>query len=519
MIKNSLNIRGGGISANNLVSDFISPWHLLSQAGNLRPFRNLNDETVVEPYNDSLRNYIYTDNYLIVLGQSSDSTTIYITIYDLKTWENILPKKILSGYSVKGYLGSSIIAAMTYKDEIYMINNDSTSLLHISVDLTQSDKYTLETVAMPRKITAYMPVCMLGNVAYMFGARTDSGTSSSANTTYTSIMKFDAATKSTTVLGISTGDMGFNAGGQNSSNNQTESGVYGCFPYSETEIMIFGKNADAGIKNTRMVLYNTSTGEYKNVSSDEDYRYLTKLSMLNTIFSSSNTSIRSANRVVANDGLVMYTTSNAIAISSEGSTNTKWYLDTKRGAYIYLIEKIVVDTNEKKIYSTWLPEITASLIYINGTYSNKLTGFSYQWKNVDGHLIQFPEGTSSNNIDLRAACVYSLNRKMIKAFSLDTTDLRLRAAGAFMIDMVVVVKKDAQVKPFSEFPSPMQVRFVRPSNLSIIDVEPDGEGYYEVPEECYMYMAIENTRPPKPSTYPLDGYPYASEQPFKILVR
>ena len=65
----------------------------------------------------------------------------------------------------------------------------------------------------------------------------------------------------------------------------------------------------------------------------------------------------------------------------------------------------------------------------------------------------------------------------------------------------------------------MQVRFVRPSNLSIINVEPDGEGYYEAPEECYLYMAIENDRVIKPSTYPLDGYPYINEQPFKILVR
>ena len=65
----------------------------------------------------------------------------------------------------------------------------------------------------------------------------------------------------------------------------------------------------------------------------------------------------------------------------------------------------------------------------------------------------------------------------------------------------------------------MQVRFLRTSNLSIIDYEPDAEGYYDVQEECYLYMAIENDRVIKPSTYPLDGYPYIDEQPFKILVR
>ncbi|HAH93726.1 MAG TPA: hypothetical protein DCM01_07775 [Dielma fastidiosa] len=65
----------------------------------------------------------------------------------------------------------------------------------------------------------------------------------------------------------------------------------------------------------------------------------------------------------------------------------------------------------------------------------------------------------------------------------------------------------------------MQVRFIRPSNLSIIDYEPDAEGYYDVQEECYLYMAIENDRVLKASSLPLDGYPYINEQPFKILVR
>ena len=60
MIKNSLNIARGGISANNLVSDFISPWYLLAQAGNLRPFKDLENENIVEPYFTGLYKCFYT---------------------------------------------------------------------------------------------------------------------------------------------------------------------------------------------------------------------------------------------------------------------------------------------------------------------------------------------------------------------------------------------------------------------------------------------------------------------------
>ena len=521
MIKNSLNIRGGGISANNLVSDFISPWYLLAQAGNLRPFKDLENENVVEPYFTGLYTCAYTKNYLVFLQQASDEVYIYIEIYKLGTWETVLKRTLFSEYSNKSVLGGNIALKMTYNDDVYLIADGFSSILNIKVDETQASKYVFNLIAMPRKMTDYVSVCTLGDTAYMFGFRTDSGTSSSANTTYTCIIKFDAATKAITVLGVSTADMGFNAGGQNSSNTQSSAGVYGCFPYRDSEIMIFGKHADNDLKTVRMVLYNTLTGEYKNVTDDLDFVYLKKLSIFSTLFSNSTSSIKSARKSVASDGLVKYETSNAIIAPTGGGNpnNARWYLDNKNSAYIYLRENIIIDTKEKKLYSTWVPGLTSASIYNSGSYSSGRSGMSYSWIGINNTFQQVPAGASITGIDIQRALVYDLNRKSIKAFSMDTTDTRLRAVGAMMIDFVVVVKKGVQVKPFSEIPSPMQVRFIRPSNLSIIDYEPDAEGYYDVQEECYLYMAIENDRVLKASSLPLDGYPYINEQPFKILVR
>ena len=424
-------------------------------------------------------------------------------------------------YSNKSVLGSCVALNMTYEDDIYLIASDFSSILNIRIDETQANKYVFNLIALPRKMTDYVSVCTLGDTAYMFGFRTDSGTSSSANTTYTSIIKFNAATKAVTVLGISTADMGFNAGGQNSSNAQTSSGVYGCFPYGDNEIMIFGKHADADLKSVRMVLYNALTGVYTNVTDDPDYAYLKKLNKFSTLFNNSASYIKNARNHAAVDGMVMYSASNNIAIPTGGgnANNNEWYLDTKNSAYISLRLHFFVDTKDKKLFSTWIPEMTASSVYVSGSYSSGRYGLSYKWISTNNAFIQVPVGANTTGIDIRRALAYDLNRKSIKAFSMDTTDTKLRAIGAMMIDFVVVVKKGVQVKPFSEIPSPMQVRFVRPSNLSIIDYEPDAEGYYDVQEECYLYMALENDRVIKPSTYPLDGYPYTDEQPFKILVR
>ncbi|PXX74641.1 hypothetical protein [Dielma fastidiosa] len=515
-------MRGGGISANNLVSDFISPWYLLAQAGNLRPFKDLENENVVEPYHSGLYTYAYTKNYLVFLQQGNDDSYIYIEIYKLDTWETVLKRKMMSEYSNKSVLGGNYVALnMTYNDDVYLISNDFSSILNIRIDETQDSKYVFNLIALPRKMTDYVSVCTLGNTAYMFGFRTDSGTSSSANTTYTSIIKFDASTKAVTVLGISTADMGFNVGGQNSSNTQSSAGVYGCFPYGDNEIMIFGKHADADLKSVRMVLYNALTGVYTNVTDDPEFAYLKKLSIFSTLFSNSASQIKSARKSVASDGLVKYETTNAIYVPTGGgsSSNPRWYLDTSNSAYIYLRENIVIDTKEKKLYSTWVPRLTSASIYKSGSYSSPRDGMSYSWIGVNDTFQQVPSGASINAIDISRSLVYNMDRKSIKAFSMDTTDSKLRAVGAMMIDFVAVVKKGVQVKPFSEIPSPMQVRFVRPSNLSIIDYESDAEGYYDVQEECYMYMAIENDRVPKVSSMPLDGYPYINEQPFKILVR
>ncbi len=521
MINNNIKISGGGYNSTSLISDFVSPWYLLAQAGNLRPFKDLENENIVEPYFTGLYTCVYTKNYFVFLQQASDDVYIYIEIYKLETWETVLKRKMFTEYSNKSVLGSCVALNMTYEDDIYLIASDFSSILNIRIDETQANKYVFNLITLPRKMTDYVSICTLGNTAYMFGFRTDGGTSSSANTTYTSVIKFDAQSKAVTVLGVNTSDMGFNVGGQNSSNAQRSSGVYGCFPYSDNEIMIFGKHADTELKTTRMVLYNTITGENKNVTDDPEYTYLKKLNTFSTLFGSSTSNIKSARNPVSANGLILYSTSNSITIPTGGgnSNNNNWYLDNKNSAHITLRLHIVVDTKDKKLFSTWIPDMTPSSVYISGSYSSGRYGLSYKWLSADGSFRQVPSGANTTGIDIRRALVYDLNRKSIKAFSMDTTDTKLRAVGAMMIDFVVVVKKGVQVKPFSEIPSPMQVRFVRPSNLSIINVEPDGEGYYEAPEECYLYMAIENDRVIKPSTYPLDGYPYINEQPFKILVR
>ena len=111
---------------------------------------------------------------------------------------------------------------------------------------------------------------------------------------------------------------------------------------------------------------------------------------------------------------------------------------------------IVVDTKDKKLFSTWIPDMTPSSVYISGSLQQRQIWTSYKWLSADGSFRQVPSGANTTGIDIRRALVYDLNRKSIKGVSMDTTDTKLRAVGAMMIDFVVVVKRGYRLNLFRD---------------------------------------------------------------------